>query len=82
MKSQCKHTGCITLLGRYSNPDYCHLHTKPHDQDEAQLFVEKLAEPGVPPRNHVLCECGRTHKTSTSCVCKARPAPTPWGRAA
>lgn len=75
MKRVCKHSKCITLLGRYSNPDYCHVHTKPHDQDDVQLFVEKLREPGQVPWGHYECSCGRAVKNRTKCVCKATAAP-------
>lgn len=78
----CAHSKCITILSRYNEERYCSVHARPDPTvRDAVLFIEVLREPGVLPWNQKECECGRLY-SSTSCVCKASPAPVPWGVAA
>lgn len=85
----CSKKGCETRLSIYNPDDRCSIHVRfaHHRYDWAgakdRWFEERKAS-GIPPMGNRECpNCLRIHKSVTSCVCAARPAPrADWGRAA
>lgn len=80
MKRVCSKPGCRTILSVYNPDDRCSIHpggtSRRYDWAGAKdrWFEERKAS-GVPPMGNVACPCGRLRKSTTSCVCAARPAP-------
>lgn len=77
----CSKEGCDTILSTYNPGERCSVHPEAvnarYDWAAAKDdWFHEMKHSDVPPKGYYLCaDCNRAVKSTTTCVCRATPAP-------